>query len=83
MIIQRRLFDTDLRSNLPQRHGFQTIFRGKLHLELSLGIGYFYSRATSYEVFERGGNGYRDKNYRKNVNYFGPLKATVAFVLPL
>ncbi len=59
------------------------IFRGKLHLELSLGIGYFYSRATSYEVFERGGNGYRDKNYRKNVNYFGPLKATVAFVLPL
>ena len=30
-----------------------------------------------------GGKGYRYKDYRKIFEYFGPLKATVALVLPL
>lgn len=59
------------------------VFRGKLRLELSLGIGYFYSKSTHYEVYEDGGKGYRDKDYRKIFEYFGPLKAGVALVLPL
>lgn len=59
------------------------VFRGKLHLELSLGVGYFYSKATHYNVFESGGKGYRDKDYRKIFEYFGPLKASVALVVPL
>ena len=59
------------------------IFKGKLHLELSFGIGYFYSRATHYEVFQEGGRGYREKDYRRIFQYFGPLKASVALVLPL
>ena len=59
------------------------VFRGKMHLELSLGVGYFYSKATHYDVFESGGKGYRDKDFRKIFEYFGPLKASVAFVVPL
>ena len=59
------------------------IFKGKMHLELSIGVGYFYSKSTHYNVFEEGGKGYRDRDYRKKVGYFGPLKATVALVLPL
>ncbi len=59
------------------------IFKGKMHLELSFGVGYLYTRATRYEVYERGGKGFRDQNYRKNISYFGPLRASVALVVPL
>ena len=59
------------------------VFRGKMHLELSLGVGYFYSKATHYDVFESGGKGYREKDYRRIFGYFGPLKASVALVVPL
>ena len=59
------------------------VFRGKMHLELSLGVGYFYSKATHYDVFESGGKGYREKDYRRIFEYFGPLKAGVALVVPL
>ena len=59
------------------------IFRGKMHLELSLGVGYFYSRATHYKVFEKGGRGYRDRDIRKIFEYVGPLKANVSLVVPL
>ena len=58
------------------------IFKGKLHLEFSLGVGFLYSEATHYEVFEEGGRGYRDKDFRKKIEYFGPLKAGVALVVP-
>lgn len=57
--------------------------RGRVHLEFSLGVGYFYSKATQYEVFERGGRAYRDKNFRKIYEYFGPLKAAISLVVPL
>lgn len=59
------------------------IFKKRLHLELSLGVGYFYSRATRYEVYEEGGKGYRDKDFRKVYQYIGPLKANVSLVIPL
>ena len=59
------------------------IFRGKMHLEFSVGVGYFHSKATHYDVFESGGKGYREKDFRRIFNYFGPLKAGVALVVPL
>ena len=59
------------------------VFRGKMHLEFSLGVGYLFSRATHYEVYEYKGRGYRNKNYRKKFGYFGPLKANVSLVLPI
>ena len=59
------------------------IFKQRMHLELSVGVGYFYSKSTHYQVFEDGGKGYRDKDFRKIFQYFGPLKAGVALVYPL
>lgn len=59
------------------------IFKGRAYLEFALGIGYFYSKATHYQVYERAGRGYRDKNSRKIFRYFGPLKANVSLVVPI
>ena len=59
------------------------VFKRKMHMEFSLGVGYFFSRATAYDVFEPGGRGYRDKNIRKRITYFGPLKAGVTLVWPI
>lgn len=59
------------------------IFKGKMHLELCFGVGFFYTWARKYEVYEEGGKAYRDKNYRKTVSYFGPLRAGVNLVVPI
>lgn len=60
------------------------IFKGKMHLELCLGVGFFHTWARKYHVYEEGGKGYRDnKNYRKRVTYFGPLRAGVNLVVPI
>lgn len=59
------------------------IFKGKMHLELCFGVGFFYTWARKYHVYEEGGKGYRDKNYRKTVSYFGPLRAGVNLVVPI
>lgn len=59
------------------------IMRGRMRMELSLGIGFFHTKATHYEVFVEGGDGYRDKDFRKIFEYFGPLKANVSLVIPL
>ena len=59
------------------------IFKGKMHLELSVGVGFFYSWARHYTVYEEGGKAYRDKNFRKRFSYFGPLRASVSLVVPI
>lgn len=59
------------------------IFKKKMHLEFSIGVGYLYTKATRYDVFVEGGKGYRDKYFRKKVNYFGPLRASIALVIPI
>ena len=59
------------------------IFKGKMHLELCFGVGFFYTQARKYHVYEEGGKGYRDKNYRKHITYFGPLRAGVNLVVPI
>ena len=59
------------------------ILQGKARLELSLGVGYFYSKATHYEVYGWNGRGYRDKDFRKIFEYVGPLKANVTIVVPI
>ena len=54
----------------------------KWRLEFSLGVGYFHSMATAYEVFTEGGKGYREKDFRRQVKYFGPTKVSVTLVYP-
>lgn len=62
---------------------YSFLFRSGLRLELSLGAGYFYSLARSYQVYEEGGKGYKDKDMAKSIQYFGPLKAGVSLVVPI
>ena len=60
------------------------IFKGRLHLELSLAVGFLRASAYSYHVYQPGGKGYYDdKNFREVTRYVGPLKASVALVVPL
>ena len=55
----------------------------KWRLELSLGVGYFHSMATAYQVYSEGGKGYRDKDFRRQVRYYGPTKVAVSLVYPI
>lgn len=59
------------------------LFKGNMHLELSLGLGYFYSQAREYWVYHEGGKGYREKDMAKTIRYWGPVKATVSLVVPI
>lgn len=59
------------------------IFKGKMHLELSFGVGFLYSWARHYNVYVEGGKAYRNKNFRKRFSYFGPLRASVSLVIPI
>ena len=54
-----------------------------LRMEFSFGAGYLFSLARSYQVYEEGGKGYKDKDMAKRVDYWGPLKATVSLVVPI
>ena len=58
------------------------IFKDKLHLEFTIGLGYFFSQADKYDVFEEGGKGYR-RSYKENFRYLGPNKMGVSIVVPI
>ena len=58
------------------------IFKDKLHLEFTIGLGYFFSQADKYDVFEEGGKGYR-RGYKENFRYLGPNKMGVSIVVPI
>ena len=58
------------------------VFKKKMHLEFTLGVGYLYSYARPYDVFESGGKAFRE-GYAKNIQWIGPLKAGVSLVVPI
>lgn len=58
------------------------VFKGKLHLEFSLGLGYIYSSMRPYEVFEPGGKAFK-KGYSKKNHWAGPVKAAISLVIPI
>lgn len=55
--------------------------RGRLRFEFSLGIGWIHSSVQKYNVYSEGGHAYRTGN-RRNINWFGPTKATISLVIP-
>jgi len=59
------------------------IFKGRMHMELELGVGYIYSKATPYECLAPGDVCYRIPGPRKTVNWFGPTRAQFSLVLPI
>ena len=56
--------------------------RKRMRLDLSIGVGYFQSRAIEYQVFRPGGKAYKTGN-RFVHNFIGPTKATVSLVIPI
>lgn len=60
------------------------VFKDKLHLEFSLGMGFFISpKAQPYDVFEPGGLPYK-KGYTVDIsNWLVPKKASISIVVPI
>ena len=58
------------------------IFKKKMHLELTIGVGYLYSYARPYDVFQSGGKAFRE-GYTKNIHWVGPLKAGLSLIVPI
>lgn len=58
------------------------IFRGRMHMEFSLGLGYIHADSIPYSVNEDYGKGYHDGKVQTN-NIWGPTRATISLVIPL
>lgn len=59
------------------------VFKGKMHMEFELGVGYIHSMNTPYECLVLGEVCYRLPGERKRVDWFGPTRAQVSLVLPV
>lgn len=59
------------------------IFRGRMHLEFELGIGYIYSPAQPYDTFVAGDKAFRRKGVTQYTRWFGPTRAGVNLVVPI
>lgn len=54
----------------------------RTRLDLSIGVGYFHSHGTDYQVFRTDGLAYRTGK-KKYINWMGPNKATISWVIPI
>lgn len=59
------------------------VFRGRMHMEFELGLGYIHSMNTPYESIVHGDVLYRIPGGRERVDWFGPTRAQVSLVLPI
>jgi len=60
-----------------------SLAKGALQMQFNIGLGYMYSYARTYDVFEYGGKLYRRQNGDVNINWFGPIRAGVTLVVPI
>ena len=58
------------------------VFRGRMHLEFELGLGYIYSEAQPYDCFRAGDKCYRRKGVREYIHWIGPTRAQFSLVIP-
>lgn len=59
------------------------VFKGRMHMEFELGLGFISSMNTPYECLVKGDYLYRIPGGRKRVNWFGPTRAQVSLVWPI
>ena len=59
------------------------VFRGRMHLEFELGLGWIHSQAQPYDTFVPGDKAYRRRGTTKYVDWFGPTRAGVSLVVPI
>ncbi len=54
----------------------------RMRLDMSIGVGGFFSHGTEYHVFRPKGLAYRTGK-KKNITWIGPNKATISLVIPI
>lgn len=59
------------------------IFRGRMHLEFELGLGYIWSTGRPYDCLEPGGVLYHRPGVTKNFSWIGPTRAQFSLVVPI
>ena len=59
------------------------IFRGRMHLEAELGLGYIWSTARPYDCFEPGGMIYHRKGVTQKTTWIGPTRVQLSLVFPI
>ncbi len=59
------------------------IFRGSMHLEFELGLGYIYSQAQPYDCFKAGDKCYRRKGVMKYIHWVGPTRVQISLTVPI
>ena len=59
------------------------LFKGRMHLELELGLGFIYSRNQAYLCITHGDKCYRYGNGKRAVTWLGPTRAQISFVVPI
>lgn len=58
--------------------------RGGVHLDFELGVGYVMSPgARTYEVYVEGGKLFEAPSVTKDINFIGPVRASVSLVVPI
>lgn len=58
-------------------------FKGRMRFQFELGIGYIYSPARVYDVFDEYGLLYRRRGTMQYTRWFGPTRAQVSIVIPI
>lgn len=58
------------------------VFKDRMHLEFTIGLGYFYSKGRPYDVFEDGGKAFK-RGYQQIDRWIGPNKVGISLVVPI
>ncbi len=59
------------------------LFRGRMHLELELGIGYIWSTSRPYDCLSPGDKIYHRKGVTQQITWFGPTRTQISLVVPI
>ena len=58
------------------------VFRGRMHMEIEIGLGIIYSDAQPYDCFVPYGECFRRPEERKIIRWYGPTRAQFNLVVP-
>lgn len=58
------------------------IFKERIHLEFTIGLGYFFSQGRPYDVFEDGGKAFK-RGYQQIDRWIGPNKLGISLIVPI
>ena len=59
------------------------LFRGRMHLEAEIGLGFIRSTGRPYECLEPGGVIYHHEGVTKKTTWVGPTRAQLSLVVPI